>query len=89
MMMWLTAIGVLVTLESGSGAIFGGSSVLVPRRWALGTRKQSFFGMARNLARGGAQVPYVTVEDSGEEQPVELYLPGLLKATVSRTKKVS
>jgi hypothetical protein len=87
---FLAAIGVLVTLESGNGAIFGGSSVSTPRRWALGTRNQSSFGLARNLARGGAQaqVPYVTVEDSGEEEPVELYLPGLLEATISRTKKV-
>jgi hypothetical protein len=89
MMRLLAALGIFATLESGNGAIFGGRSMPVPRRWDLGTRKQSGFGLARNLARGGAQVPYVTVEDSGEEEPVELYLPGLLEATISRTKKVS
>jgi hypothetical protein len=84
---FLAVVGVLIALQSVDGSIFG-RSVSAPRRWTLGMRKQSAFGLARNLARGGA-VEEATEEGSKEEsEPDELYLPGLLEAIMSRTTKV-
>lgn len=69
-------------------AKFGRSAVLsAPQRWT--GRKLGAFGLVQDVSRGGATT--ATNDDKEEEkgEAVELYLPGMLEASISKAKKVS
>lgn len=82
----LVSLVAAVTLTGAHGVVFR-SVMSAPQRWIH--QKSPAFGLVQRLSRGGANTEDVDHESSREEgEPVELYLPGLLEASISKTKKV-
>jgi hypothetical protein len=79
----LTALAVVAVNLCGTHAVVSHSALSAPRRWI--SPHKGAFGLVQQVSRGGSN-------DTDSEEPgeaVELYLPGLLEASIPKTKKVS
>lgn len=63
------------------------SALSASRSWI--TPSKGAFGLVNQVSRGGATTAEEQEESKEEGENVDLYLPGLLETTISKTKKVS
>lgn len=77
----------LASLSNNVEALFGRSSLSIPGRWS---NPKTAFGLVEKVTRGGASdSTEADTKEGAEGEPVDLYLPGLLEASISKSKKVS